>query len=114
MEIEFYLLMALIGSLGFCIGSFVAPINHHLKSHIKFIEGKMSRYKQELEGSKKSQGVDGAAVEGILEGDLSISNIYKVLKNLTPEQIAQGKELLGQIKGKAPTKEAGPGVVEWR
>ena len=114
MEIEFYLLMTLIGALGFCIGSFVAPVNKHLKDHIRFIEGKMGRYKQELQGSKKSQGLDGAAIEGILDGDLSISNIYKVLKNLTPEQIAQGKELLGQMKGKAPTKEGGSNVVEWR
>lgn len=71
----------------------------------------MAKYKQDSQNSKKSQGLD---IEGILDGDLSITNIYKVLKNLTPEQIEQGKAFLNQMKGTSKDKSLGPGTTEWR
>ena len=114
MEIEFYLLMALIGALGFCIGSFVAPVNKHLKEHIRFIEGKMGRYKQELQGSKKSEDID---FESLLDGDLSIGKIIKLWPQVQQFlKSEQGQNLVNQVKkGQGQNKELpAPGGVTWQ
>ena len=114
MEIEFYLLMALIGALGFCIGSFVAPVNKHLKDHIRFIEGKMGRYKQELQGSKKSEDID---FESLMDGDLSSGKIIKLWPQVQQFlKSEQGQNLVKQVKtGQGQTKElAAPDGVTWQ
>ena len=114
MEIEFYLLMALIGALGFCIGSFVAPVNKHLKDHIRFIEGKMGRYKQELQGSKKSGDID---LESLLDGDISITKIVKLWPQVQQFlKSEQGQNLVKQVKtGQGQNKELpAPGGVTWQ
>ena len=108
MEIEIYLLMALVGGLGFCIGSFIAPVNKHLKSHIRFLEGKMSKYKQE----KKSDSFD---IEGLLDGGLSITNIMKLAPQVTKLlQNPEVQKILSQAKT-GQTKDVTPkDQTTWR
>lgn len=47
------ILIGLVGGLGFCIGSYISPVNKHLKNHIRFLEGKVNRYKQDMQETKK-------------------------------------------------------------
>ena len=46
------ILIGLVGLLGYCLGSYVSPITKHLKTHIRFLEGKVNRYKQDVKEEK--------------------------------------------------------------
>ena len=54
------LLCSMIAGLGFCVGSYISPVTKHLKTHIRFLEGKVNRYKQDVaeENSNKTDGLD--------------------------------------------------------
>ena len=93
MEIEIILQFILIFSLGLCIGlPFSSRLGtKHLKEHCKFLEGKINRAKQD----KPS----GGGILDLLSGGFDEKNILKVLKNLKPEQIQQGMDLLKGIQG---------------
>jgi hypothetical protein len=55
LEIEVaMILISLVGGLGFCVGSYISPVNKHLKNHIRFLEGKVNRYKQDITEEKDS------------------------------------------------------------
>jgi len=52
-ELEIVLIITcLVGGLSYCLGSYVSPITKHLKSHIRFLEGKVNRYKQDVKEEK--------------------------------------------------------------
>ena len=46
-------IVSLTGVLGFCVGSYISPVNKHLKHHIRFLEGKVNRYKQDVMEEKE-------------------------------------------------------------
>ena len=47
------MIVCLVGGLGFCVGSYISPVNKHLKHHIRFLEGKVNRYKQDINEEKE-------------------------------------------------------------
>jgi hypothetical protein len=47
------MIVCLVGGLGFCVGSYISPVNKHLKHHIRFLEGKVNRYKQDVQEEKE-------------------------------------------------------------
>ena len=52
------IIMGLVGGFSFIMGSSVSPINKHLKGHIRFLEGKVNRYKQD-EKEARQENKDG-------------------------------------------------------
>ena len=46
-------IVSLTGVLGFCVGSYISPVTKHLKHHIRFLEGKVNRYKQDINEEKE-------------------------------------------------------------
>ena len=48
------MIVCLVGGLGFCVGSYISPVNKHLKHHIRFLEGKVNRYKQDIQEDKET------------------------------------------------------------
>jgi hypothetical protein len=60
-QLEIVLIMiSLVGGLGYMLGSYVSPITKHLKNHIRFLEGKVNRYKQDVkeEQNEKKDAID--------------------------------------------------------
>jgi hypothetical protein len=107
MEIEVISGFILVFALGLCIGlPFSSRLGtKHLKEHVRFLEGKINRAKQD-----KPAGSGG--LMDLITGGFDEKNIMKVLSNLKPEQIQQGMDLLGKIQGKSD--DGGPGVNTWR
>ena len=61
LELELVIIIgALVGGLGFCVGSYISPVTKHLKHHIRFLEGKVNRYKQDIQEDKETSkdGID--------------------------------------------------------
>ena len=107
MEIELILQFILIFSLGLCVGlPFSSRLGtKHLKEHVRFLEGKINRAKQD----KKSD--DGGILGDLLGGGLNEKTIMKILGNLSPEQIQKGKEVLS---GLGNNSNQGGATNEWR
>ena len=94
MEIEVILQFILIFALGLCVGlPFSSRLGtKHLKEHVRFLEGKINRYKQDKPD-------DAGGLMGLLGGGLTEKSITKFLGNLKPEQIQQGMDYLNKAKG---------------
>jgi hypothetical protein len=110
MEIEILLQFFLVFSLGLLIGlPFSSRLgNKHLKENVKYLEGKINRYKQDKPKN------DDLGLLGLLDGgDLSAKNIIKILKNLTPEQIKIGKNYLDSFNTKNDQNNLGDSTT-WR
>ena len=105
MEIEIILQFVLIFALGLCVGlPFSSRLGtKHLKEHVKFLEGKINRYKQD-----KPQG---GGIMDLLTGGLDEESIIKFITKLKPEQIQQGIDILGKAKG---GEDPNAGVNTWR
>ena len=93
MEIEVVLQFILIFALGLCVGlPFSSRLGtKHLKEHVRFLEGKINRYKQDKP--------DGGGLMDLLTGGLDEKSIMKFISKLKPEQIQQGMDILGKAKG---------------
>ena len=106
MEIEIISGFILVFALGLCIGlPFSSRLGtKHLKEHVRFLEGKINRAKQD----KKS---DGGGLMDLLSGGLDEKSIMKFIGNLKPEQIQQGMDYLQKAKGGDSNT---GGVTEWR
>lgn len=107
MEIEIILQFVLIFALGLCVGlPFSSRLGtKHLKEHVRFLEGKINRYKQD-----KPEG--GGGLMDLLSGGLDEKSIMKFISKLKPEQIQQGMDILGKAKGGGD--DSGQGVNTWR
>jgi hypothetical protein len=94
LEIEVILQFILIFALGLCVGlPFSSRLGtKHLKEHVRFLEGKINRYKQDKPD-------DSGGLMGLLGGGLTEKSITKFLGNLKPEQIQQGMDYLNKAKG---------------
>jgi len=99
MEIEIILQFILIFALGLCVGlPFSSRLGtKHLKEHVRFLEGKINRYKQDKP--------DDGGLMGLLGGGLTEKSITKFLGNLKPEQIQQGMDYLNKAKGGGDQKD---------
>jgi hypothetical protein len=103
------IIIGLVGGLFFIAGSSVSPINKHLKTHIRFLEGKVNRYKQD-EKEAKIENKDG--IDEFIDSNPMVKTIVQSLG---------GKEkamewVLGKV-GDLTNKKAGsspPGSTEWR
>ena len=59
MELEIVIIiMSLVGGLGFCFGSWISPMNKQLKSQIRFLEGKVNKWKQDQKADKTTDWID--------------------------------------------------------
>ena len=77
LELELVIIIgALVGGLGFCVGSYISPVTKHLKHHIRFLEGKVNRYKQDMNETKEIQK-DG--LDSIIDGNPAIKAIVSAL-----------------------------------
>tara|TARA_R100000687_G_C6319602_1_gene104364 strand:- start:193 stop:525 length:333 start_codon:yes stop_codon:yes gene_type:complete len=107
-EIEIaMIIMGLVGGFTFLLGSSVSPINKHLKGHIRFLEGKVNRYKQD-EKDAKLENKDG--IDDFIDSNPLIKTVVDSIG---------GKEkamefLLSKIDGLRNNKSTGPGTQEWR
>ena len=70
------LLCSLFGGLGFCVGSYISPVTKHLKTHIRFLEGKVNRYKQDVQ-EEKIGSKDG--LDDIIDGNPAIKAAVAML-----------------------------------
>jgi len=52
------ILCALVGGLGYCIGSWLSPRTKTLKGEIKYLEGKYNRLRQDVKDTKENEGFD--------------------------------------------------------
>jgi len=103
------IITSLVGGLFFIAGSSVSPINKHLKTHIRFLEGKVNRYKQD-EKEAKIENKDG--IDDFIDSNPMIKTVVQSLG---------GKEkamewVLGKV-GDLTNKKGGstpPGSTEWR
>jgi hypothetical protein len=100
------IIVSLVGGFAFVVGSSVSPINKHLKGHIRFLEGKVNRYKQD-EKEAKSANKDG--IDDFIENNPMIGTIVQSLG---------GKEkamewVLAKV-GDLTNKKQPPGGTEWR
>jgi len=103
------IITGLVGGLFFIAGSSVSPINKHLKTHIRFLEGKVNRYKQD-EKEAKTENKDG--IDDFIDSNPMVKTIVQSLG---------GKEkamewVLGKV-GDLTNKKGGsspPGSTEWR
>ena len=70
------IITSLVGGLFFIAGSSVSPINKHLKTHIRFLEGKVNRYKQD-EKEAKIENKDG--IDEIIDSNPMIKTVVQSL-----------------------------------
>lgn len=98
------MIVCLVGGLGFCIGSYISPVNKHLKQHIRFLEGKVNRYKQDVQ-EEKIGSKDG--LDDIIDGNPAIKAAVAMLGGkqkaieMLLSKVDLGKILGGGAKEKA-------------
>ena len=99
------MIVCLVGGLGFCIGSYISPVNKHLKHHIRFLEGKVNRYKQDVQ-EEKIGSKDG--LDDIIDGNPAIKAAVAMLggKQKAIEMLLS-KVDLSKILGGGTKKEPG-------
>lgn len=108
MDIEVVIIISvLVAGLGYCVGSVLSPVTRHLKSHIRFLEGKVNRYKQDHKESKTDSWLDQALDE---------YPILKPFKSKIEEVIADPSKIQNLLNlKKAAEGKDGPGdSTTWR
>lgn len=100
------IIVSLVGGFAFVVGSSVSPINKHLKGHIRFLEGKVNRYKLD-EKQLKQENKDG--IDDFIDSNPMVSTIVQSLG---------GKEkamewVLSKV-GDLTNKKQNPSGTEWR
>ena len=103
------IITGLVGGLFFIAGSSVSPINKHLKTHIRFLEGKVNRYKQDDKESKL-ENKDG--IDDFIDSNPMVKTIVQSLggKEKAMEWVL-GK--VGDLTNKKGDSSP-PGSTEWR
>ena len=100
------IIVSLVGGFAFVVGSSVSPINKHLKGHIRFLEGKVNRYKQD-EKEAKAANKDG--IDDFIDQNPMIGTLVQSLG---------GKEkamewVLSKV-GDLTNKKQPPSGTDWR
>ena len=103
------IITGLVGGLFFIAGSSVSPINKHLKTHIRFLEGKVNRYKQD-EKEAKIENKDG--IDDFIDSNPMIKTVVQSLggKEKAMEWVLGNVGYLTNKKGGSSP----PGSTEWR
>ena len=86
-----YLFGALLTICGFLFGNLSSPSLRFAKKEIQYWRGQTGDFKKQLKAEKRAGGGSG------IEGDMSIGNILKMVKN-NPEIIDQVKSAIGGLK----------------
>ena len=95
MQIEIvFTLIALCSIVGFMIGNLISPSTRFAKKEIAYWRGLTGDFKKQLKSEKRSNSGD---LDSLLDGDLSIGKLFKVAKNLKPEDIEGIKGLISQV-----------------
>jgi hypothetical protein len=102
------IITSLVGGLFFIAGSSVSPINKHLKTHIRFLEGKVNRYKQD-EKEAKIENKDG--IDDFIDSNPLVKTVVDSLggKEKAMEWVLSKVGDLTNKKGGSS-----PGSTEWR
>ena len=96
METEtIYVIFVLTTICGFLVGNFTSPSVRFAKKEIGYWRGLTGDFKKQLKAEKRATG--GSGIEDILDGDMSLGNILKMVKN-NPEIIDQVKSAIGGLK----------------
>ena len=96
MEIEtIWILVALTTICGFLVGNLTSPSLRFAKKEIQYWRGLTGDFKKQLKAEKRTTG--GSGIDEILDGDMSLGNILKMVKN-NPEIIDQVKSAIGGLK----------------
>ena len=93
MEIVFTLI-TLCSIVGFMMGNLISPSTRFAKKEIQYWRGLTGDFKKQLKSEKRQNSGD---LDSLLDGELSIGKLFKVAKNLKPEDIEGIKGLIGQI-----------------
>jgi len=95
MEIEIiFTLIGLCSIVGFMMGNLISPSTRFAKKEIAYWRGLTGDFKKQLKTEKRSNSGD---LDSLLDGDLSIGKLFKVAKNLKPEDIEGIKGLISQV-----------------
>lgn len=95
METEtIYLFGALLTICGFLFGNLTSPSLRFAKKEIQYWRGLTGDFKKQLKAEKRT---GGSGIEDMLDGDMSLGNIIKLVKN-NPEIIDQFKGALAGLK----------------
>ena len=89
-----YLFGALLTICGFLFGNLTSPSLRFAKKEIAYWRGLTGDFKKQLKTEKRSNSGD---LDSLLDGDLSIGKLFKVAKNLKPEDIEGIKGLISQV-----------------
>ena len=89
-----FTLITLCTIVGFMMGNLISPSTRFAKKEIAYWRGLTGDFKKQLKSEKKSNSGD---LDSLLEGDFSIGKLFKVAKNLKPEDIEGLKGLFQQI-----------------
>ena len=92
-----YLFGALLTICGFLFGNLTSPALRFAKKEIQYWRGQTGDFKKQLKAEKRAGG--GSGIEDMLDGDMSLGNILKMVKN-NPEIIDQIKAVLPDLLGK--------------
>jgi len=95
METEIvFTLITLCSIVGFMVGNLVSPSTRMARKEVSYWRGLTGDFKKQLKNEKKSNSGD---LDSLLDGDLSIGKLFKVAKNLKPEDIEGIKNLVSQV-----------------
>jgi len=106
LELELVIIIgALVGGLGFCVGSYISPVTKHLKHHIRFLEGKVNRYKQDMNETKE---IEKDGLDSIIESNPAIKAAVGLLGGKEKAiELLLSKVDLGKILGGQKEKPSG-------
>ena len=95
MEMEIvFTLITLCSIVGFMVGNLISPSTRMARKEVSYWRGLTGDFKKQLKNEKKSNSGD---LDSLLDGDLSIGKLFKVAKNLKPEDIEGIKNLVSQV-----------------
>ena len=95
MEIEIiFTLISLCSIVGFMMGNLISPSTRFAKKEIAYWRGLTGDFKKQLKTEKRSNSGD---LDSLLDGELSIGKLFKVAKNLKPEDIEGIKGIFSQV-----------------
>jgi len=100
MEIEIiFTLIGLCSIVGFMMGNLISPSTRFAKKEIAYWRGLTGDFKKQLKTEKRSNSGD---LDSLLDGELSIGKLFKVAKNLKPEDIEGIKSIFNQVTANTP------------
>lgn len=95
LEIEIvFTLITLCSVVGFMMGNLISPSTRFAKKEIAYWRGLTGDFKKQLKTEKRSNSGD---LDSLFEGDMNLGKLFKVAKNLKPEDIEGIQSLVGKL-----------------